>query len=215
MVAGGVSSDLRLPKALLVAVSYLDRWLRWWHRVEEFTADTDCLIRVAWREAGEALLLPDGTAIRAGAAVGELHFWNEHLPPFGSGGPSIGWARMMHGRAQHSLRLLAQQVRHLPERRQVVAFYADVPISRRRSEAALRRLARRYGFECPPDRSRVGGVMHDMAYSILAWGLVASHNPIGLRRRAFLRRRRRIWISRTTLLERYAPAGNIERFAAA
>lgn len=215
MVAGGPSSNRRLPKVLTVAVAYLDHWLRWWHRVEEFTTDSDCLIRVAWREAGEALMLPDGTAVRAGAAVGELHFWNEHLPPFGLGGPSIGWARMMHSRALHSLRLLAQQVRREPERQQVVAFYADVPIPRRRSEAALRRLARRYGFECPPDHHSPGGIIRDMAQSMLVWGLVATHNPLALPRRPFLRRRRRIWISRTTLLERYASAGGLERFAAA
>jgi hypothetical protein len=216
MVAGGIPSDRRRPRVLPVAVGCLDRLLRWWFRIDEFTADSDCLIRVAWRQAGEALTLPDGTAIRAGAAVGELHFWNEHLPPFGLAGPSLGWARLMHRRALHSLRLLANQVRREPARQQVVAFYADVPVPRRRSEAAFRRLACRYGFFCPPNHHLAGGVVHAVAESILLWGLVATHNPRALRRRRFLRARRRIWISRTALLERYAgsPAG-LECLAAA
>lgn len=29
--------------------------------------------------AGESLTLPDGTEVRRGATVGEIHFWNEHI----------------------------------------------------------------------------------------------------------------------------------------
>jgi hypothetical protein len=215
MVAGVPPSDWRLGKVFPAVVAHLDGWLRWWYGVEEFTSDRDCLIRVAWRRAGETLLLPGGTAIRAGQTVGELHFWNEHLPPFRPAGPSLGWARLMHRRAIHSLQLLAQQVRREPARQQVVAFYADVPIPRQRSRSALRRLARRYGFECPSDRDRASGMFRDAAQSMLLWGLVVAHNPLALRRRPFLRCRRRIWITRTTLLERYgsSPAG-LERCAA-
>ena len=122
---------------LVYLIYRLDALLRHLYRIREFTDDPNCLLRLAMKQASTPLSLSDGTRIMPGDPVGELHLWNDHVPHFPSGGPTLGWARRAHALMVHSLSLLADHVATQPEWQGVQAFYADVPISPKRSLASV------------------------------------------------------------------------------
>jgi YkoP-like protein len=185
---------------LVYLIHRVDALLRQLYRINEFIDDPDCLLRLAMKQASILLSLSDGTRIMPGDPVGELHLWNDHLLHFPSGGPTLGWARRTHTLMVHSLSLLADHVATEQEWKGVQAFYADVPISPKRSPASVRAVCRRYGFE-PALRHRiVWRSVHEVFESLLLCGLVYAHNR---HRQKFLRHRQRIWIGRTTLIRRY------------
>lgn len=201
------SSSIRLrERALAFLVGALDRLLQRCYRIEEFTQQADCLLRVSLRHVGKAIHLHDGTHIGPDELVGELHLWNEHLPRFPPAGPTFQWARRMRHRTIRSLHLLAEHMQREPAWGRVQAFYADVPVRRRRGFSELQRLARRYGFECVPQQRSIIRSMREIAESLLLWGLAIVHNPAALGRQLTVRRRQQIWISRTGLLQRYGTA---------
>jgi hypothetical protein len=197
---------------VLVHLIYrLDALLRQLYRIREFTNDPGCLLRLAVKRASAPLTLSDGTRIMLGDPVGELHLWNDHLLYFPSGGPTLGWARRAHASMVHSLSLLADHVQNAPEWQRVQAFYADVPISPKRSLASVRRVSQRYGFEPALRRRTVWRSVHDVIESLLLGGLAYAYNPAASHRQKFLRHRQRIWIGRTTLIRLYGARGRSER----
>ncbi len=131
---------------LAVLVYRLNGFLSRLYRIEEFTDDPNCLLRIAKKNASRAVSLRDGTEVRRGDVVGELHLWNAHLPRFTRSGPTLGWARRAHRLMVRSLSLLADHVQHHPTWQRVQAFYADVPTSAKRPLAVIDRAASRYGF---------------------------------------------------------------------
>jgi len=197
---------------VLVHLIYqLDALLHQLYRIREFTDDPGCLLRLAVKCASTPLTLSDGTSIMPGDPVGELHLWNDHLLHFLSGGPTLGWARRAHALMVHSLSLLADHVQNSPEWQRVQAFYADVPISPKRSLASVRRISLRYGFEPALRRRTVWHSVHDVIESLLLGGLAYAYNPAASHRQKFLRHRQRIWIGRTTLIRLYGARGRSER----
>jgi hypothetical protein len=95
-------------EALIGAV---DRRLRLYYGIREFSTDERCILRVAMIRAPAPTVLSDGTLIQSGVTIGALHLWNEHLPRYGNGGPDLGWACMARRRFLHSMRLLARSCR--------------------------------------------------------------------------------------------------------
>ena len=196
---------------LVYLIYRLDALLRHLYRIREFTDDPNCLLRLAIKQASTPLSLSDGTRIMPGDPVGELHLWNDHLLHFPSGGPTLGWARRAHALMVHSLSLLADHVATEPEWQGVQAFFADVPISPKRSPASVRAVSRRYGFEPALRRRTVWRSVHDVIESLLLGGLAYAYNPAASHRQKFLRHRQRIWIGRTTLIRLYGARGRSER----
>ena len=195
---------------LVYLIYRLDALLRHFYRIREFTDDPNCLLRLAMKQASTPLSLSDGTRIMPGDPVGELHLWNDHLLHFPSGGPTLGWARRAHALMVHSLSLLADHVATQPEWQGVQAFYADAPISPKRSPASVRAVSRRYGFEPALRRRTVWRSVHDVIESLLLGGLAYAYNPAASHRQKFLRHRQRIWIGRTTLIRLYGARGRSE-----
>jgi hypothetical protein len=194
---------------LVYLIYRLDALLRQLYRIREFTDDPGCLLRLAIKQAFTSLSLGDGTSIMPGDPVGELHLWNDHVPHFPPGGPTLGWARRAHASMVHSLSLLADHVQNSPEWQRVKAFYADVPISPKRSTASVQRVSRRYGFEPALRRRTVWRSVHNVIESLLLGGLAYAYNPAASHRQKFLRQRQRIWIGRTTLIRLYGATGTL------
>lgn len=94
----------------------LDAYLRRQYGIIEFTARTDCILRVAPAVAPRALTLSDGTSIRPGDPLLDLHLWNEHVPAIPPGGVTLRWATAAARCARNSLRTLAAETRagHTP-----------------------------------------------------------------------------------------------------
>ena len=156
---------------LVYLIYRLDALLRYFYRIREFTDDPNCLLLLAMKQASTPLSLSDGTRIMPGDPIGELHLWNDHLPRFPSGGPTLGWARRAHALMVHSLSLLADHVATEPEWQGAAAFYAEVPISPKRSPASVRAVSQTYGFEPTLWRRTVWRSVHDVIESLLLGGL--------------------------------------------
>jgi hypothetical protein len=183
--------------------------LRRWQAVYEFTDDPDCLLRVGLRHARATVRLADGQVIAAGAPIGVLHFWNEHLPPFPPGGPDIRWAKRIEHRFGRSMRLLAAHVEKNPAWTEVRALHGSVALSGGLRPAQMRRVASHYGFEIAEPDLAGFAALHAFGENFLLWAFARAFNPAALQRQPFRRPRTELWMSRETLWARYLdPAGS-------
>lgn len=184
----------------------LDRWLRRWHGVYEFTAHRDCLFRAERCLAEESLLLSDGVRVRRGDPLLRIHLWNEHMPAMGQRGPTIAWARRASRAVEASLRELARHVAHSSELGAVAAVCADMRLATGKQTTKLARIVGRYGFEAAED-SRIGrpGPLRLVGENILMVLLVLATNPISFRVAVLRRGHVRVIISRAKLLRLYRP----------
>src|SRR5215831_3566538 len=92
------------------AVFALDARLRRRYAVVEYTHNPFCVFRLQIVPCQDDLVLCDGTGLRRGERVVELHYWSEQIPPAPQNGMTIGWARRM----THSLEIsLCELARYL------------------------------------------------------------------------------------------------------
>jgi hypothetical protein len=184
----------------------LDRWLRRWHGIYEFTAHRDCLFRAERCLAEESLLLSDGVRVRRGDPLLKVHLWNEHMPAMGQDGPTVAWARRVSRAVETSLRELARHVTQYSDLDSVVAICADMRLATGKQTAQLGRIVSRYGFEAAKD-SRVGrpGLLRLIGENLLMMLLVLATNPIAFRAAVLRRGHARVVISRAKLLRLYGP----------
>ena len=184
----------------------LDRWLRRWHGVYEFTTHRECLFRAERCLAEESLVLSDGTRVRRGDPLIRIHLWNEHMPAMGQRGPTVAWARRVSRAIETSLRELARHVAQCSDLNPVVAVCADMRLATARQSAQLTRIVAHYGFEEGHD-SRMGrpGPLRLIGENILMGLLVLATNPIAFRATILRRGHARIIISRAKLLRLYRP----------
>ena len=184
----------------------LDRWLRRWHGVYEFTAHRECLFRAERCFAEGALSLSDGVRVRRGDPLLRVHLWNEHMPPMGQKGPTVAWARRASRAIETSLRELARHVAQCRDLDAVVAICADMRLATAQQSAQLARIVSRYGFEAAKD-SRAGrpGLLRLIGENILMVLLVLATNPIAFRAEILRRGHARVVISRAKLLRLYRP----------
>jgi hypothetical protein len=106
----------------------------------------------------------------------------------------------------HSLSLLASFVQYDSAWQRVQAFYADVPTSRVRSIVVIERIAGRYGFEVRPQPRAWWHIIQEVFEGFLLRLLAYGYNPTAMRRQPFIRRRWRIWITRSRLIQFYGAA---------
>lgn len=182
----------------------LDRWLRRWHGIYEYTAHRDCLFRLERGLAEENRSLSDGTRLRRGDPILKLHLWNEHMPVMRRDGPTIAWARRASRGIETSLRELARHVAQSRDLDPVVAICADMRLAPTRQCAQLTRIVSRYGFEAAKD-SRAGrpGLLRLIGENILMMMLVLATNPIAFRAGVLWRGHARVTMSRAKLLRLY------------
>ena len=124
-------------------IGSIDASLRAYYRIEEFTSDPRCVLRIGFMKAVMPVLLSDGTEIREGERIGALHLWNEHVPRYAGNGPNLAWAKEIRRRMLWSLGLLADYIEQDPAWQNVQAFCGDSMLSSRIGGAQLRRLAPR------------------------------------------------------------------------
>jgi hypothetical protein len=171
--------------------------------VYEYTGQPDCIFRTRRIEASQAITLADGTAIRPGDALLELHLWNEQVPPIGRDGPTLAWALDIKRRIRLSLDALADHVRREPDLAAVVAVFADLRLGTAEETGQITRIVARYGFETPPGAGPAGPhALRRLGENILALMLVLATNPRAARFTVLRRARATICLSRARL-ERY------------
>jgi hypothetical protein len=187
-------------------VRALDAVLRRSLHVQSFTNDPVCILRLSPGRAREALVLEDGTQIRPGDPVIDLHFWNERVPPMPESGPDLRWAREMYRRFVASLRLLAQHLAESPSHAGVRAIRGEFGFLSGEGLDAQHDLFRRLGLEVRRLRAARGawGRFGEFWQNLFSYWLIWTYNPASLRDKHLLDLERcQVWMSRGALLARY------------
>ncbi|MFQ5812880.1 MAG: hypothetical protein ACE5I2_06790 [Anaerolineae bacterium] len=184
-------------------ISRFDVLLRRVYHVREFTLDESCILRIALARSPGEITLSDGTRIGKGEVVGELHLWNEHIPPMDEEGPSLEWALKSRRLLRASLKKLATYLEDEPQFESVRAFRGETAFPKEGLEG--RALFERLGFDLVR-KDRRGRLKRfgEFWENFYTWGLIWTFNPGSLRRKKLFRMERaQVWISRQAFLERY------------
>lgn len=193
---------VHVPRAMVLG---LERLLRRAGHVQEFTQDEECILRIALTTYKSEIELSDGTKIRCGDRICELHLWNEHVPPMPPEGPDLAWGVRFYRLAVKSLRSLAAYMER-DGLRDIVALGGQMAFLEKDGSPVLTVVAGRLGFDVVNLTARAGrwGRFTHFWENIFSWALMWTFNPGSLRGKRFLRLKRyRLWMSRRALLERY------------
>jgi hypothetical protein len=196
-----------MPNVPRAMVRGLDRLLQRQGRVQEFTQDEECILRIALTAYKKDFQLSDGTRVRAGDRICELHLWNEHIPPMPSDGPDLRWGLRFYRLAVKSLRSLAAYIA-AEELEDVVALGGQMAFLEKENPPVLATAAPQLGFDLVNLTAEGGRWLRFTHFweNIFSWALMWTFNPGSLRGKRFLRLQRyRLWMSRRTLLQRYGP----------
>lgn len=192
--AAGANGGTRLRAAVFA----VDRLLRRWYGVREFSPARDNLLRISTGTAGQRVVLGDGTEVAPGDPVIDLHLWNERIPALGSFPTGLGWGSRARRRIERSLMELAAHVEADPAVATCMVCRAEAVFLTGLRPSACLRIAERLGFDTAI-APRPAGPGHTLLAIGFAW---ACHPG------APMRRRRRVvrytfWMSRRTLRARY------------
>jgi hypothetical protein len=195
---------LRVLRAMVLA---LDLLLQRQGHVQEFTEDEECFLRIALTVSKQDVDLSDGTKVRVGERICELHLWNEHIPPMPPEGPDLRWGLRFYRLAVKSFDSLAAYLA-ADERQDIVALGGQMAFVEKDDPPVLATVAARLGFDVLNLTAQAGrwGRFTHFWENMLSWALMWTFNPASLRGKRFLRLQRyRLWMSRRTLLQRYGP----------
>ncbi len=190
------------------AVFGFDRWLRQHQGVYEYSDDSLCMFRVQRGRADCDLSLNDGTRVREGDPVLNLHLWNEHIPAIGPTGISMNWAREMTRRVELSMYALTRHLKWTRDLDDIVAIRGDMRLGTAEQNGQLARVAAHYGFEPASSGPAVfgPGMLKLLAENVFICFLVLATNPAALRLPVLRRSHKLVYLSRAALETRYAPA---------
>ena len=188
------------------AISGLDGYLTYCCGVKPFASDERCLLRYATIPSPGDFRLTDGTGLKRGDLVIDLHLWNEHIPPVPKRGPDLAWARLVAQSMKHSLTLLSDAVEANPDLRGARAIRARTNfVGWGGQSESMSRLIGRFGFEDVDEgTASMPERVHDAFENILIGALTWTHNPEALRRDKLIRQRRPVWMSVDVLRRRQA-----------
>jgi len=193
-------------RPLRFLVHVIDAALRRVLAITEIEAETESVFRIKLGSAEREILLSDGTRVRRGDAVLELHLWNEKLEPVPSERSELGWAVRFRQHFLASLHRLAIHLQRDPNLAAVRAIHMQPAIERKRPAGAIERMLPKVGFEPIPPVAPGPGRLYRFLENAWLWLLTWAHNPRALRGRQFDRTRRGFWISRSQLLARHGAA---------
>lgn len=199
----------RLDHAWLAALmEALDGRLRLRQGVSEYTRSPDCIFRIQVIVNGDELLLSDGTRVRPGDRLIDLHAWNEQIPLFPQEGPTLGWARHMSRAIDVSLRELALYLAARRELDDVTAIRGNITFGSPERSDQLARIAERYGFEriAAPSSRSLREQMHRFGENVLISMMVLARNAAALRPDSLRRDRTLMFLSRSVVERRYGSA---------
>ncbi len=199
--------ERRWRAILAPLVDALDRHLRSKLKVVEYSRSRDCLFRLQIIESDDEFLLKDGTLVRAGDRLIDLHFWNEQMPAMPEAGPTLAFARRIERCLDVSLSELARYLACRDDLTDIRAIRGNMSLGASHRSEQIARLAAKYGFENFARRKPLsfGERLHRLGENILITMLVIRRNPGAIRPDTLLRDRTLTYLSRRTLEERYRP----------
>lgn len=187
-------------------ISRFDWFLRRLYGIYEFAPEDDCIFRIAFGKSDRELTLSDGTRILQGETIGELHLWNERIPPMPKEGPDLAWGLRFHRLMRRSLAELVRYIESAPEWKGIRAFRGESAVDAQEGLQQATELLGRLGFDLLPLGRSISRLKPFLEFweNIYLWGLIWTFNPASLKGKRLLDLQRcQIWISRRRLLERY------------
>lgn len=123
--------------------------------------------------------LPDGTEVRQGDGVVELHFWNENLATLNCRKSTFGWGVRFRSGMRIDLQPLANYANQELSADTAKTFYARLvfPVGGRFHASA--RVAADYGFTLLQPTRTLPRKVHDFFETILIHALCWTFNPAG------------------------------------
>ena len=186
------------------AIRATDNTVRFVKGVHEFTDDEHRLLRIGKAKSDRQIVLSDGTEILDGETIGELHLWNEHVPPMPEDGTYLIWAKRFYSGLLRSTRLLARYTASQPEWGHIRAWRGESSFMPKGIHAA--QLFSRAGFDMVQEDSalRIAQRFVDFWDNLYWWMLVWTFNPASLERKRLPKLERwQIWISSARLQRKY------------
>jgi YkoP domain len=186
-------------------IERIDARLRAREGVYEYSASPDCIFRIQVTDSREAIKLSDGTQLRPGDQIINLHLWNEQLPIVPKNGATLSWARRMSQAVQSSLRELALYLIARPDLTSVVALRANMSFGSAEQSEQITRIAARYGFEAagPAEPATMAGRLHRYGENVLISLMVIARNTAAFRFQSLRRNRTPVYMSRRKLESRF------------
>ena len=168
---------------LRTTVWALDAWLRRWHRVSEYSSRPDCIFRMQVTQSPDDLTLSDGTRLRRGDCIIDLHMWNEQFPQMSASGPTLGWARRVSRSLDLSLRELARHLATHPELDGVRAIRARMGLAPGGQQGQFSHIMSRFGFatSVAPEPGAPTAWINQLGQNILISLMVLALNPAAFR----------------------------------
>ena len=213
--SGGRLAPLSRPPARRSPVMFaraffraLDAALRRVYHIFEFCEDERCLFRLSVEPAKEEVWLTDGVHILPGQPVAIIHFWNEHFPTVPPDGADLAWGLNFHRQVVWSMERLADYTARDPEMRAVLGFHGVPPFGSEGIAGLPPSMMRRWGFDLVPvaELRAVWSGFARFWENFYTMALIWTFNAASLKGKHTLQMRRdQLWISRKSLLEKYAP----------
>jgi hypothetical protein len=210
------SMESRYSHPWLAGVIFaLDTRLRRHQAVVEYSSHPSCIFRLGIARSRRTLTLRDGTYLRAGQRMVELHFWSEHIPRVPQKGATISWARQMQKGISTSLRELARYLRARPDLYDICVVCGEVPSAATSAQCQqIEYIMGHYGFETVmrSERLPLRERLHRLGENILISLTILAQNPPALRPDTLMRVRVPIYLSRRNLEQKFgneAAAGEV------
>jgi hypothetical protein len=193
---------------LAEALFALDIQLRHHLGVVEYSVHPACIFRIGIAHAHRWVTLADGSRLRPGDRIAQLHFWNAHIPPVPDGGATIRWARQMQRCISISLHELARYLSSRPDLCDISVVCGDVPSATRGQCQQIQYIMAYYGFEAIMEAGQppLGERIHRLGENILISLTVFAQNPAALRPDTLMRVRVPIYLSRRALEGKFGSA---------
>lgn len=201
----GSTEATLLGRGLRHAVRAWDRLLRQGMGVFDYTSEPRAFLRLQLTRARHPVQLADGTHVRRGEPVAEIHFHNERLPPLAPAGADLAWGLEFSRGLLVSLRELQVYLAARPELTSVRLVRGRVGFVEQGHLESTRALAARFGLEfvarpAPGRRFWRASFWENLGTWIMVW----TYNPASLEQKHFSRLlNAQVLISRAALDERY------------
>ncbi len=186
---------------------WLDAIMRQYLNIFEFCHEEECLLRLSITHAAYDLILSDGTRVRSGEPIAELHLWNEHVPSMTEAGADLKWGYTFLRKLNYSMIALAAYTEVAPRLRNIRVFHGKIRFGNRNAGLAqLTHRSERWGFELVNRKCNEGlwQKIADFADNIYALGLMWLFNPASLSGKGLRGiKADEVWISRETLISKF------------
>jgi hypothetical protein len=176
--------------------------------VSEYTRAPDCILRIQIIRNADDVRLKDGTRLRRGERVIDLHFWNQQVPLMPESGATLGWAKRINHDFERSLQELAHHLAVRSDVDDIVAVRAVAALGADARGSKIGYILSRFGFEIAMQQepSSVTQQIQRLGENILISLMVLSYNAIALRPDTLTRGRVSAYMPRRVLDERYGRA---------